>query len=43
MKILATKHLNILAFSEFGVGLVFTPGWSLYLLIGFISVNIFWD
>ena len=41
--LLTTKHLNIHLFDEYGFAIIFNPNWSLYILLGFVSVNIFWD
>lgn len=38
---LTTKHLNIWLFDEFGIGIGFRPHWSVYILIGFVGINIF--
>lgn len=42
-KIIATKHTNILLFEEFGLAFIFTPGWSIYILLGFVGINIYFD
>jgi len=41
MNPVTTKHTNIYLFQEFGVGVIFQPHWSIYILIGFIGINIF--
>lgn len=35
-------HVDIWLFDEFGLAVIYQPGWSLYFLIGFIGINIFW-
>ncbi len=42
-KIIATKHTNIWLFEDFGLAFILTPGWSIYILLGFVGVNIFFD
>ena len=36
-----TEHINIYLFDEFGFAIIYRPKWSLYILLGFISINIF--
>lgn len=42
-KIIATKHTNIWLFEDFGFAFILSPGWSIYILLGFVGVNIFFD
>ena len=37
---IVTKHLNISLFYTYGFSIMYTPHWSLYILIGFIGINI---
>jgi hypothetical protein len=40
-KTIITKHTNIWFFEEFGLAFILTPGWSIYILLGFVGINIF--
>lgn len=42
-KLIATKHTNIWFFEDFGLAFVLTPGWGIYILLGFVSINIYFD
>lgn len=42
-KIITTKHTNMWLFEDFGLAFILTPGWSIYILLGFVGVNIFFD
>ena len=38
-----TKHMNIRLFDEYGLAIIYQPRWSIYLLIGFVSINIYFE
>lgn len=40
-KVIATKHTNIWLFEDFGFAFILTPGCSIYILLGFVGVNIY--
>ena len=40
-KTIATKHTNIWLFEDFGFAFILTPGWSIYILFGFVGINIY--
>jgi len=40
-KIIAAKHTNIWFFEDFGFAFIFAPGYSIYILLGFVGVNIY--
>lgn len=42
-KIIETKHTNIWIFGDFGIAFIVTPGWSIYIVLGFVGINIFFD
>lgn len=39
--IIPTKHTNIHIGEAFGIAFFYSPGWSVYILIGFVGINIF--
>ena len=41
--IIATKHTNICFFEDFGFAFIFTPEWSIYILLGFVGINMYFD
>lgn len=41
--ILVTDHLNVWVFGTYGLGIYYTPYWSIYIVVGFIAINIFLD
>lgn len=36
-----TSRINIWLFNEYGLGITIQPHWGIYILIGFIGINIF--
>jgi hypothetical protein len=40
---ITTKHTNIWLFQEFGFALTFEPSVAIHVVIGFISINIFFN
>ena len=39
-KTINTKYLDIHVFGSFGLGILYTPGWNLYITLLFVSFNI---
>ena len=38
-----TNRVNIWLFQEYGFSITILPHWSIYILIGFVEINIFFE